>query len=107
MGRSVLGQRVTLRSSQLIAVLQHGDGHHDAVPMATARLNELLRASTVAQGLTHDSHGTLKRCVADELVRPHLLTEFLLGDDPVMMGEQIAEHLKDFGAQRGRATGAT
>jgi hypothetical protein len=69
--------------------------------MTTERLDDALRAPTVTNSPAYRLYDALQRRVADELVRPHLIIQIVLGDDPVTVGQEVVEYLEDFGTEPG------
>jgi len=71
-------------------------GRQEAIALAIDRLDELLSAPAVPYHLAHGFDRTLQRCLADELLRPDLLAQLLLGNDPVGMRQQVDQDLEHF-----------
>jgi hypothetical protein len=67
--------------------------------MAMECLEHALRPSAVTKGLTHLLDAPLQRGLTDELARPGMLEQFLLGDDTVVMVQEVQENLKDLRSQ--------
>jgi hypothetical protein len=80
--------------------------HDEAIPRPIDGLDEPLAAPTIPNRLAHGLDRTLERRIADELLRPDLLTQLLLGDDPVGMRQQIGQDLERFAPQPADASGA-
>jgi hypothetical protein len=67
--------------------------------MAMVRLQHTLRPATVAESLPYLLDAPFERCLTDELARPGMLEQFLLGDDTVVMVQEVQENLKDLRSQ--------
>jgi hypothetical protein len=70
--------------------------HQEAIPSPIDGLDELWAAPAVPNGLAYSFHRTVEHRVADELLRPDLRTQLLLGDDPVGMRQQVGQNLERF-----------
>jgi hypothetical protein len=57
--------------------------HKPAIVIAVDRLEETLSPGAFPNRLAHGFDRTLQRCIADELLRPDLFAQLLLGDDSV------------------------
>src|SRR5262249_46950951 len=82
-------------------------GRQEAIALAIDRLDELLSAPAVSNRLAHGFDRTLQRCLADGLLRPDLLTQLLLGNDPVGMCQQVDQDLEHFVSQSTDMPGTT
>src|SRR6266851_243762 len=80
-------------------------GRQEAIALAIDRLDELFAAPAVTNRLAHGFDRTLQRCIADELLRPDLLAQLLLGNDPVCIREQVDQDLEHFVPQPTDASG--
>jgi len=58
-------------------------------------LDDPLRLPAVAYTHTDRADATLQRRITDGEPTPDLVAQLLLGDDPVAMRQEIAEHLED------------
>src|SRR5438132_12988130 len=85
---------LTSRTNSGLGVSLHG--RQEAIALAIDRLDELLSAPAVPNRLAHGFDCTLQRRNADELLRPDLLTQLLLGNDPVGVRQQVDEDLEHF-----------
>jgi hypothetical protein len=72
---------------------------NEAIAMAIKSLDDLLGTATITHRLAYQFNGILQRGIADELLRPHLLEQLVLGNNAVAMFEQIDENLEHFRAQ--------
>src|SRR5262249_51764710 len=76
--------------------LNRGD---KAIAVAPQGLNQPLVAPTVAQNLAHVLEAVFERCVTDEVLRPDVLQQLLLGHHPVTVFHQVEQYLKHFRAE--------
>jgi hypothetical protein len=78
----------------------------EAVAMAINGLDALLSTAAVTDGLAHGFDRTLQGRLADELLRPDVLAQLVLGDGAVGVRQQIGEGLKHFAPHPDVLTGA-
>src|SRR5207237_9107077 len=71
----------------------------EAIALAIDGLDEPLAATAIPNRLAHGFDRTLECGLADELLWPDLLTQLLLGDDPVRMRQQVSQDLEGFAPQ--------
>src|SRR5262245_38633268 len=74
--------------------LLHRDRGHKMIALTVHRAQEARRPSPLPQYLAQRPHTGGQRLVTDKRVGPQLPQEFLLGDDPRAMRQQIGEYLK-------------
>jgi hypothetical protein len=68
------------------------------------RAQEARRPPPLPQHLAQRPHTGGQRLVTDKRVGPQLLQEFLLGDDPRAMRQQVGEYLKHLAPELHRCT---
>jgi hypothetical protein len=79
--------------------------HDEAIPSPVNGLDELLSAPAVPNGLAYGFHRTLECRIADELLWPDLLTQLLLGHNPIAMRQQVSQDLERFAPQPSDVSG--
>jgi hypothetical protein len=62
---------------------------YEAIPTAIDRLDEPLALPAIANGLAYRPHRAFQGGLTDELIGPHLRTQFVFGDHPLTMFQQI------------------
>src|SRR5262249_47937865 len=72
------------------------DRRHKAIALAVQRAHEARRPPSFPQRLAQGSYTGFQRFVADKLVGPQVLAEFLLGNHTIAMCQEVCEYLKDF-----------
>jgi hypothetical protein len=78
------------------------DRRHKAIALAVQRAHEARRAPLLPQRPAQGLQTGGQRRLPDKPVGPQLLEEFLLGDDPVAMRQEVNEHLKHLAPERAR-----
>jgi hypothetical protein len=76
--------------------LPHLDRRYKAIALSMQRAQEARRPPALPQRLAQRLHTGGERLVADKLVGPQVLEEFLLGHHPLALRQEVGEHLKDF-----------
>jgi hypothetical protein len=73
----------------------HPDGNGRGEPIATPveRLDAVLAAAIVADGLANRHQALRQNALTDEAVGPQVLQELLLGDDALAMLEEVGEDI--------------
>jgi hypothetical protein len=74
------------------------------ISIAALRLDDALRLPAVPHRDAHGAQAALKGSITDRVPLPDLLAQFLLGDYPIAMFDEIAERLKDLRRQPGTLT---
>jgi hypothetical protein len=70
--------------------------YHDAISSPIDCLDELWATPAVPNRLAYGFYRTVEHRIADELLRPDLRTQLLLGDDPLGMRQQVGQDLERF-----------
>jgi hypothetical protein len=73
------------------------DRRHTAIAPAVDRLDHPLRATTVPNGSTRQHHKPFQDVIADKLLGPQGVEEFLARHHSVTVLDEINEQLEDFG----------
>src|SRR5262249_46049251 len=74
---------------------------HKAIAIAALGLDDLLCLPTVAHARAHGPNTALQAGIGDRQTLPDVVTQLLLGDDPLALHDEVAEHLKHLGRQDG------
>ena len=74
-------------------------GHH-AIPMPAHCANILVRRAAIPQRFAHLHDVRVEPHIPDKLPRPQGLQQLLFAHQPVMLRDEVGQHLEHFGAQR-------
>ena len=86
--------------------LPHLHRRHKAIALAVQRPHEARGSAPLPQRLAQRLDTGFQHLVPDKLLRPQVLQEFLLGDHPLAMRQEVGQHLKGLAPQLDRRPGA-
>ena len=72
---------------------------HPAIPPGADSLDHPLGTTAIPNGPPCRGHNPLQSVIADKLRWPQRVKEFLAGDHPVAVLEEVGEEIEDFGLE--------
>ena len=73
------------------------DGCHEAVAPAVQGVDKPLCLPSIARGATDRFDAGVQRRLAHNLLGPEMLQQLLLGDNAVVMHDEIGQHIEHLG----------
>jgi hypothetical protein len=83
-----------------------GERGHKPIPAPVLGLDERLSIAVIAQRLARRGDTASERGFAHDLSRPECVKQFVFGDEPVTMLDEIGQHVEDFTVEFERLAGA-